>query len=96
MRYGAEQDNITQTYRMMVRPPRALISASQAPTAAFMMPAARSHSLRCSDSEADARPRLYELLAVQLTMSSDPHSLCQHIIYDVLQHDLLACDIERR
>ena len=59
-----------------------------------MTAAARLHSLRdnaTSGSEVDAQPRFDELLSAQTTRMHDLHPL-----HDILQHALLACNIEQQ
>ena len=43
----------------------------------------------------DAQPRFNELLSAQTTRTCDSHTLHEHLIHDILQRALLACDIER-
>ena len=45
------------------------------------------------DSEVDTRPNFDKLLPAH---TRDPHALRENLIHDILQHALLACDIERR
>ena len=44
--------------------------------------------------ESDARPHFNKLLPAEAARTRDPRTPCKYLIHDILQHALLACDIE--
>jgi hypothetical protein len=103
MRYGLEQSNITQTYygessrgnkRTHIRfASKHLRNSSLYDAGSTLALLARQRS---SDSKADSRPRLDELLPAKVVRTRALHTLREHLVYDTPKCALLARDIERR